>query len=406
MANQFASTSSVGAAFGILKNWYAGPLVSQFNDDIPFYKQMEKGKEKWNGVQVVRPLKVRRNPGIGATSDGGNLPKIGSQTTIQAAIAAKYNYLRFGITGPMIKASQGDKGSFANAMEYEMTEGLNDLKQDVNRQIFWDGTSDLATVSANVLASNTVVVTGRESTEDGSKYLDIGIAIDIVDASTGAVKASGVTITAISGTTTATLTLDSAVSCSATDVVVRTGTFGNEVQGILTTLDGGTSTIFAVDRSLYPAYQGNVSDALGGQLTLDKIQFPFNEARRRGGAKTDCVYTDFNTERMYNKLLISDKRYQGKVKGDGTFSDKDKTYLEWAGIPMVADKDAPARIFFLDSSTWKKYVLAELEWADDGGRTMIEQVGVDAYEARLRLFMNMFCEKPSANAVLKNYISP
>ena len=35
MANQFASISS---AVSILKNWYAGPIVSQFNDEIPFYR--------------------------------------------------------------------------------------------------------------------------------------------------------------------------------------------------------------------------------------------------------------------------------------------------------------------------------------------------------------------------------
>jgi len=61
---------------------------------LPLYRGAEKGKEKWNGQQVIRPVKVRRNQGIGATSDGGNLPKIGQQTTQQAIIAAKYNYLR------------------------------------------------------------------------------------------------------------------------------------------------------------------------------------------------------------------------------------------------------------------------------------------------------------------------
>lgn len=90
MANSFASISN---AMAILKNYYAGPIVSQFNDNLPIYKGAEKGKEKWNGLQVVRPVKVRRNQGIGATSDGGLLPTIGQQTTAQALIAAKFNYL-------------------------------------------------------------------------------------------------------------------------------------------------------------------------------------------------------------------------------------------------------------------------------------------------------------------------
>lgn len=403
MSNQFASIQS---ALAILKNWYAGPIVSQFNDDIPFYREMEKGKEKFNGLQVIRPVKVRRNPGVGATSDGGNLPSIGQQTTAQAIIAAKFNYLRFGITGPMIKASQGDKGAFVSTMEYEMSEGLNDLKTDVNRQLFWDGTSDLAVVSANAVASNVITVTGRDTPEAGNKYLDIGVVIDIYT-SAGVLQASGVTITNVTGTTTATLTLSAAVTTNATDIVVRTGSFGNEIQGLLTTLDGGTSSIYNIDRSLYPTYQGNAVDAGAGQLTLNLMQQAYNEARRRGGAKINAVYTDFTGERYYNKLLVADKRYIGtKVVGDGTFTSKDQSYLEFGGVAVVPDKDCSGRFYFLDSKTWKKYVLAELEWADETGTYLIAQTGADAFEARLRLFANIFCEKPSANAVLLNYISP
>lgn len=401
MANQFASISS---ALGILKNYYAGPIVSEFNDEIPFYREVEKGKEKWNGLKVIRPLKVRRNPGIGATSDGGTLPAIGQQTTVQAEINAKFNYLRFGVTGPMIKASQGDKGAFVSAVEYEMQQGLIDLKNDVNRQLFWDGSADLATVSANAVASTVITATGRESTEAGNKYLDVGMVIDIYSGSTRV--ASGVAITAISGTTTATITLASAVTCSANDIIVRSGAYDQEIQGVLTTLDGGTSSIYGIDRSTYQVYQGNVVNASGGQLRLDLMEQALNEARRRGGGKIDVVYCDFDSERYYNKLLVADKRYVGRVAGDGTFSSKEGTYLEYAGTKLVADKDCPTRFFFLDSKTWKKYVLSELEWADETGSYMIAQVSSDAFEARLRLFANLFCEKPSANAALRNYISP
>lgn len=402
MANQFASISS---AVSILKNWYAGPIVSQFNDEIPLYREIEKGKEKFNGQQVVRPVKVRRNPGIGATSDGGTLPAIGQQTTQQAQIAAKYNYLRFGITGPMIKASQGDKGAFVSAMEFEMSEGMTDLKQDINRQLFWDGTSDLAVVSANAVGSNVITVTGRESTEDGSKFLDVGVVIDIYT-SAGVLVASGLQITAISGTATATLTLNQAVTTSATDIVVRSGTYGNEVQGLLYTLDGGTSTIYNIDRSAYPSFQGNVVSNSSQALNLNFMKQGWNLGKRRGGAKYDAIFCDFDSERYYERLLIADKRYMGKVKGDGTFSNKDENYLEYGGIPVVPDKDCPTRFLFLDTKQWKKYVLCELEWADETGTYLIAQTSADSFEARLRLFFNMFCEKPSAQVALKDYISP
>lgn len=404
MANLFASTNALNGALGILKNWYAGPIVSQFNDEIPLYREIEKGKEKFSGLQVVRSVKVRRNQGIGATSDGGVLPSIGQQTTQQAQISATFQYLRFGITGPLIKSAQGDKGAFVSGMEFEMSEGLVDLKQDINRQLFWSGNSTLATVSANATASNVITVTGRESVEDGSKFLDVGEIIDIV--SGGVVTSSGITINAISGTTTATLTLSIPVSASANDLVIRSGTFNQEVDGLLYTLDGGTSTIFNINRSTYPSFQGNVLDNGANALTLNFLKQGWNQGKRRGNAKYDAVYCDFDSERFYERLLIVDKRYMGKVKGDGTFSEKEENYLEYGGIPVVPDKDSPQRFFFLDSKQWKKYVLSELEWADETGTYLIAQTSADAFEARLRLFFNLFCEKPSAQVALKNYISP
>lgn len=409
MSNNFASINN---AAGILKIYYAGPIVTQFNDEIPLYKGAEQGKEKWNGLQVSRPIKVKRNPGIGATSDGGPLPSIGKQTTTQAVITARFNYLRFGITGPMIKASQGDKGSFVSIMEFEMEQGLIDCKNDVNRQLFWDGSGKLAELSAASIASNVITVTGRSSGEAGNKYLDSDMVIDIVDPATGVVKASGVTITAVSGTTTATVTLASAVTAAAADIVVRTGAYNLEIQGLETFLGATqTSTIYSVDRSLYPVFQGNVIDGSGGQLRLDLMQQALNEARRRGGVpKVDALFTDFDSERYYNKLLVSDKRYIGeKVVGDGTFvMAKDKSYLEFGGVPVVADKDCPGpRFYFMSATGWKKYVLgSELEWADETGSYMIAQSGADSFEVRLRLFANMFHEKPSTNAKLYNYVSP
>lgn len=408
MSNTFASIAN---AAGILKNYYAGPIVSQFNDEIPLYKGAERGKEKWNGQQINRPIKVRRNPGIGATSDGGNLPAIGKQTTVQAVINATYNYLRFGVTGPMIKASQGDKGSFVSIMEFEMEQGLIDCKNDVNRQLFWDGSGKLAELSAAAVATNVITVTGRSSGEAGSKYLEATMMIDIVDPATGVVKASNIQINSVVVGATATVVLNANVTAAASDIVVRAGAYNLEIQGLEYFMGATqTSTIYSVDRSTYPVFQSNVLDGSGQQLRLDLMQQAYNEARRRGGIpKVDALFCDFDSERYYNKLLVSDKRYIGeKVTGDGTFTMKDKSYLEFAGTPVTPDKDCPApRFYMVSASGWKKYVLgSELEWADETGSYMIAQTGSDQFEVRLRLFANMFHEKPSTCAKLYNFISP
>jgi len=90
MANSFQNLTS---GLAELKNFYQGPIVDQFSEDCPIYRGAEKIKQGWSGLQVIRPLRVIKNQGIGAVADNGTLPSIGRQTTVQAIIAAKFNYL-------------------------------------------------------------------------------------------------------------------------------------------------------------------------------------------------------------------------------------------------------------------------------------------------------------------------
>jgi len=401
---------SITTGLAELKNYYQGPLKSQFNDDVPVYRGAEKIKQGWSGYQVVRPLKTKRNQGIGAIADAGVLPSSGYQTTVQALIQAKFNYLVFAVTGPMIKASASDVGSFVRSASYELEQGYVDLKSDLNRQLSWNGNGALATVSAAASGTNVISVTGRESTEAADKFLDIGLVVDIWDATFTTQKASGVTINSMTTTgqpaTSASLTLSSAVTVAATDILVRWNSYGNEIQGLLYALDGGTSTIYNIDRSVSRQYQGNAINNLGAQLSLDKMQFAWNEGKRRGGAKYSAIYCDFDSQRYYQKLLTADKRYTNTVKGDGGFASAEESFLEFNSIPIVADKDCPTRLFFLDESALKAYVLAEMEFADETGSMYIAKASQDALEVRVRMFMNLFNEKPSACSVLRNYISP
>lgn len=48
---------------------------------------------------------------------------------------------------------------------------------------------------------------------------------------------------------------------------------------------------------------------------------------------------------------------------DGGFAKSDQFYLEFNGIPVVADKDCPQRLFFLPNEVLTNYVLAEMEFA-------------------------------------------
>ncbi len=405
MSNQF---QGIASGMAELKNWYEGPIKDQFNEELPIYRAAEKVKKGWSGFQVVRPLRTQRNQGIGATTDGGTLPSIGKQGTVQALIQAKFNYLRFGVTGPMIKASAQDVGSFVRSAAYELEMGYKDLKSDVNRQLSWDGSGTLARVNANTVASTTLVIKGRANTEPALKFLAPGLVFDVV--TSGVVTQSGISISATSGTpndSTATLTLSAPVTAAADATLVRSNSYGNEIQGLMYSLNADTTTIYNVDRSTEIQYQSNFFDGGGTQqLTLDAIQTAYNAGLNRGGSKYNALYSNFDYLRYYQKLLTADKRYNNTVKADGTFGNKDQFYLDFMGCPWVPDKDCPPSIFGLESDDWKAYVLCELEFADESGSMYIPQVSADQLEVRLRLFMNMFNEQPSAQFRMTGYISP
>lgn len=406
MANVFQNVTS---GLAELKTWFQGPMVDGLNEECKVYRASEKIKSKWDGDKVVRPLRLRRNQGVGATSDGGNLPLIGRQGTVRAEILNKYNYLRFGVTGPMIKQSMTDRGSFVRSASFELEMGYKDLTSELNRQLEWDGTGTLAAVNAAAVASASVVLKGRESTEPALKFLDIGSQVDIYNGST--LVASGLTINAITtgdaSSSTATVTFDQIVTTSANDVLVRSGSFGNEIQGLLYALDGLTTTVYGVDRSAYFAYQGNVVNLGGAQLTLDDMQRSWNEGMRRGNiGKYSAAYCDFTSLRFYQKLLTSDKRYVNTVKGDGAFGSPNEYYLDFSGLPMVADKDMPTRIMFLPQQALEFYVNCEMEFADETGTMYIAQTDVDSFEVRIRMFGNFFNSQPSSCGVVRNYISP
>lgn len=411
MANAFQSISS---GLAELKNYYQGPIIDLLNEEVPIYRACEKVKQGWSGYQVIRPLRTSRNQGVGATSDGGTLPKIGRQTTTQAIIAAKFNYLRFGVTGPMIKASQSDIGSFVRSAAYELEMGYKDLKTEISRQLSWDGTGTLATVNTASVASTTLVIAGRTSAEPALKYIDVGSTFDVLDSTNATVLASGVSVVSISSGTassaTATLVLDQPVTLAAASNLIRAGSNASEIQGIYYALDGLTTSIYSVDRSTNIAFQGNVTDMSTGAnpvLSIDAMQTPFNEGLRRGSVNAyNAAFTDFTSLRYYQKLLTPDKRYNNTSEGDGTFGSKGKFYLDFNGIPMVPDKDSPLRMALLPAEVLKMYELAAMQFADETGSMYIAQSDQDALEVRIRHFVNLFNEQPAACAVLKGYTSP
>jgi hypothetical protein len=408
MANQFSGV--VNETGAILQRMYIPGMIDQLNNDMPVMKFVEKTKAGTAGDGTYFALKLARNQGIGAGSDGGAMPNIGRYKVDQAIVSHRFNWLRCGITAGMVAASKTDKASFVRQLDAMVKSGYADLKNELNRQLTWDGTGYLAKLSANAVASNVISVQGREgTTEDGTKFLFPDMVVDIVT-SAGVYKATGVTISTVTGTTTGTIVLDTVVTASSGDYVVRSNSYNTEIQGLTYALDGGTTTIYDVDRSAFPQYQGNLLNLNGGQLTVDALQVAFNAGLRRGGT-SNGAYTallmDFDSSRFYSKLLVADRRYAAGAEMDPQLWKGAKAIgVSFNNLPVIPDKDCPQRIFMIPQDVLKLCVLNELEQATESGSGLIPQSDQDSFEMRFRYFANLFNAQPNACAAVYNYISP
>jgi len=123
-----------------LKEDYQPAVREQINNDIPILTYVEKNTKDTDGRRAVLSLHVTRNSGIGSRAEGGTLPTAGNQGYAEERVSLKYHYGRIQLTGPLMRAADTDKGAFERALDSETKRVVNDLKRDLNRQVW--GTSD------------------------------------------------------------------------------------------------------------------------------------------------------------------------------------------------------------------------------------------------------------------------
>src|SRR3990172_9047450 len=161
-----------------LKDIYIGRIRDQLNRSSVIHDLLRKESESILGGRKARiPILVAGSSGTGSRSETGILPTAGYQDIQEALIPLKYHFGRLQISDGVMEASRTDRMAFKNAFTVE-TEGLvKDLKENIGRQTFNDGTPTLALLSATT-ATTTVPF---ELTRHRRPFRN-GQIIDIVDA--------------------------------------------------------------------------------------------------------------------------------------------------------------------------------------------------------------------------------
>jgi len=142
------------AADAILKDFFLGPIRDQLNSETILAYRLQKNEEIVEGRYVVMPLHTGRNVGImsrresGVVANGSNLPVAGRQGWTDMRFLVRYNYGRIKMTGPVMASARTNRGAFARVVDEEVKGLVRDLKNDLNRQYWGDGSGRIGIIKA------------------------------------------------------------------------------------------------------------------------------------------------------------------------------------------------------------------------------------------------------------------
>lgn len=376
----------------ILKNQYIGPLREQVNYDVVLLDMLDKDQDSVVGKNFTVPLHIGGNEGFAAVAEGGTLPGAGAQQYKETIIPMRYVYSQIELTGPTIKAAKSDAGAFVRAVDSEMKGAAKDFKRQLNR-MFWNDGTGVLTACGTTTGSTTVVVAS-------TKYIRPGMLVDVI------VMANGTTGTGATGRSVVSVTdathfiiSGAAITTDNTFGVYISGSRGIEVMG----LQGICSTSLAIqnlDPATYAWWKANVL-ANGGTpraITEALLQTAMDTTETASDGSVKAILTSFGVRRAYQALLTTNRQYMNTMDLKGG-----KKALDYNGLPLIADKDAPTgKLFCLDTDQLKVYQLSDIDWMQEDGAVLSRVAGKDAYGATLYRYLELGCSSRNSQTVLSD----
>jgi hypothetical protein len=398
------STATLATLSAILKDLYLPPVVEQLNNEVLFLQRLESRDQEIFGNQAIVPLHTNRSGRIGARLENEQLPQSGAQGYDKAVYDLTYQYGGVRVTGPAMAKTASESGSFLRVLQAELDGIRNDLRRDVARQCYSDGTGVIG--ATGVTTAATVVVlgaTGIEALKKGQLY--IGQFIDIGTLANPVGVASNREITDVNPVA-GTITISGAnVTTATTDRIFVQGSanassVSKEIDGLQALVSNdGTGVVGGINpASAGKGYWKNQFDATGGALTKDILTQAFNRVNIEGG-NVSLMIGSFGMQRALFNLLQAQVQYIEPLNLKGGFK-----ALEYMQQPFVADRDAPwGKIYLLDERFIKVFSNRDWHFLDEDGHVLKWVAGFDAWEAILARYMNLGITRRNTQMVLTGF---
>lgn len=391
-----------------LKEVYQGRIREQLNDEIVALKRITRSgagvTNEVGGKFVTFPIHTRRNSGIGSRFESEALPVPGQQGHAAARVGLKYAYGGVQLTGQAISLSDTDSKAFAKALDNEV-EGLkNDLKKDLNRQIYGNGNGAIGIATdAN---------TGAVVPVADARLFQIGMVVDTQTGTT--VDNTSLVVASVSlaaGANTVTFTSTPGTDLAAADIIVRAGSGiasggTKEITGFTAIVDD-SGTLYNIDPTVEPEWRSTV-DANGGtgRALSESLMIRMTDAIRTKGGSTSLILQSLGVRRAYFNLLSQLRQTVNTQEFTGGFSGLAFT-TDRGEIPVVADTDAPLSTqWYINEDALTYYCDEDWHFLDKDG-SMWKQVrdssgDFDAYYARMVKYHELGTDRRNSHGVVRD----
>ena len=391
-----------------LKEVYQGRIREQLNDEIVALKRITRSgsgvTNEVGGKYVTFPIHTRRNSGIGSRFESEALPTPGQQGHAAARVGLKYAYGGVQLTGQAISLSDTDAKAFAKALDNEV-EGLkNDLKKDMNRQVYGSGNGAIGVATgAN---------TGAVAPVADARLFQIGMVVDTQTGNT--VDNTGLIVASVDltpGANTVTFTTTPGTALASADIIVRKGSGvaagGNRELTGLAAIVSASGTLYNIDPSAEPEWKATVNANGGTPRALsESLMIKMTDDIRTKGGSTTLILQSLGVRRAYFNLLSQLRQTVNTQEFTGGFSGLAFT-TDRGEIPVVADVDAPLnKQWYINEDALTYYRDEDWHFVDKDG-SMWKQVrdnngDYDAYYARMVEYHELGTDRRNSHGVIED----
>lgn len=374
-------------------------LVEQLFMGTATLDKIEK-TTKYNIGELARVVThVSRNGGYTVVPDGGGtLNTAGNQGFQKSDFTYTHHHVPISLQEDVIRQTDGKPKALASALDTEVSGALADLKKQLQRQVFMDGSAKIA--QCRTSDSNNVdllatadggLLTGLNAIDRG--WLFVGQTVSVGTAAAPTTHAAAGTITAIDRTNVAfTHSSGNVTTDATTDFVFNVGSMGGsstplEMNG-LANMAAASGSFGSLATSSEPTWAGT-TNSTAQALTISLMAQADQTLGQKTGMKADTIITGLRQERKFYEALQQQVRF-GSDSGIGAGN---VTTPTWNGKQIIADQDCPdTDMYFLQ---WGNvFLVADNKgpfWqnAISGGDILTWSQGSTAYVSKLGYHLNL-----------------